>query len=140
MHRLWDTSALVGLFAFCWGGVGTLAHDAIWLVGGPPAALTFAAIQPADVQPWLSLVNTALLTLGGTLIFLRQRWLRADADRDRVRTTREDRATRAVADTRHDQLIERLEQVKCPMLESGGCCAARAETKPTDAADAKVPG
>lgn len=44
-----------------------------------------------------------------------------------------DRA-KALATARHDQLVTRLQEARCPLLESGGCRASRPDNPPCEPA------
>ncbi len=134
---------IVGLICFAWGGISTLTRDMVIWLGFPGAHVhPLAALQPADVQAWLPVINTALLVVGGTLIGLYQK---ANSVRREEEKANEEahRASLTVKVENQGQQIRDLEgqvsslqknQCPWPALEQARC---RGQPEPTPFSDAE---
>lgn len=81
MPRIVVFGGVLGAIVFGWGAAATLLVD-LWalvaLFEVPVLSLAVTSMAPDEFGSWMTLFNTGLLTLGTTLIVLRQRWIRSD--------------------------------------------------------------
>lgn len=83
MPRTVIFGGVLGAIAFGWGAAATLLVDALTLVAlseTPVLPVAVTSLAPDEFGSWMTLFNTGLLTLGTTLIVLRQRWIRSEYD------------------------------------------------------------
>lgn len=74
--------------------------------------LPLAAINPDQIQPWISFLNTTLLTVGTSLIVLRQRYLKDEASKQYTDIMNRQDQIKDESRRQHEEVVDGQEAIK----------------------------